>query len=102
MNVRRYTPHATGLFNLIPGDVGRPLADIVSKMVYADLQADAINVLSTLTFCEKQVMTMEGDSLRVRIMPYRTHDNVIDGVVITFIDIAKLTLLERELQRQGL
>ena len=102
MNVRRYTPHATGLFNLIPGDVGRPLADIVSKMVYADLQADAINVLSTLTFCEKQVMTMEGDSLRVRIMPYRTHHNVIDGVVITFIDIAKLTLLERELQRQGL
>ena len=102
MNVRRYTPHATRLFNLIPGDVGRPLADIVSKMVYADLQADAINVLSTLTFCEKQVMTMEGDSLRVRIMPYRTHDNVIDGVVITFIDIAKLTLLERELQRQSL
>jgi PAS domain S-box-containing protein len=101
MQLRRFTTHATRLFKLIPGDVGRPLTDIVTDLDYPQLKDDALDVLHTLVFQEKVVTTRDGRWCRVRIMPYRTHDNVIDGVVITFIDITEIKQLEAALRQQG-
>lgn len=96
--VRRFTSHATHLFKLIVGDVGRPLSDIVTELDYPQLQQDAQNVLRTLVFSEKQIKTHDGRWFKVRIMPYRTQDNVIDGVVITLIDITETKNLEAQLR----
>jgi len=101
MKLRRFTTHATKLFKLIPGDVGRPLSHVVTDLDYPQLKEDAERVLHTLVFQEKQVTTHDGRWCRVRIMPYRTQDNVIDGVVITFIDITETKRLEAELRKRG-
>ncbi|MFA7281571.1 MAG: chemotaxis protein CheB [Sterolibacterium sp.] len=98
MALRRYTPHATNLFKLIPGDIGRPLTHVVTDLDYAQLNADAQEVLRTLIFKEAQAGTRDGRWYRVRIMPYRTQDNVIDGVVITFTDISDIKKLHDELK----
>ena len=98
--LRRFTTHATHLFKFIPGDVGRPLSDIVTDLDYPGLQDDASAVLTTLIYCEKQVSTGDGRWFRVRIMPYRTQDNVIDGVVLTFIDITAIKQLEAKLRKR--
>jgi two-component system CheB/CheR fusion protein len=101
MRLRRFTTHATKLFKLIPGDVGRPLTHVVTDLDYPQLKADAVEVLRTLVFIEKAVATVDGRWYRVRIMPYRTQDNVIDGVVITFIDISDIKALEARLEGLG-
>jgi PAS domain S-box-containing protein len=101
MKLRRFTTDATKLFKLIPGDVGRPLSHVVTDLDYPQLKDDAERVLRTLAFQEKQVTTHDGRWCRVRIMPYRTQDNVIDGVVITFIDITEIKRLEAELRKLG-
>lgn len=102
MHVRRFTPHATHLFKLIQGDVGRPLSDITTELDYPELQNDVHEVLRTLAFVEKQIATRDERWFRVRIMPYRTQDNVVDGVVITFINITECKKLEAQLrQMQG-
>jgi two-component system, chemotaxis family, CheB/CheR fusion protein len=101
MRLRRFTTHATRLFKLIPGDVGRFLSDIVSDLDYPQLQDDAHTVLRTLAFQENVVTTHDGRWYRVRIMPYRTQENIIDGVVITFIDITEIKKLEAELRTRG-
>lgn len=100
MKLRRFTTHATHLFKFIPGDVGRPLSDIVTDLDYPTLHDDAVAVLSTLNFRENQVCTADGRWYRVRIMPYRTQDNVIDGVVVTFIDITAIKELEAQLRKR--
>jgi PAS domain-containing protein len=98
MRLRRYTTLATQLFKLIPGDVGRPLSDLVTELDYPLLKADAQAVLHSLVFIEKQVCTHDGRWYRVRTMPYRTQDNVIDGVVSTFVNITETKALEAELR----
>ena len=98
LQVRRYTVPTTRIIKLIPGDIGRPLSDIVSDLSYPELQEDARAVLRTLVHSEKQVPCSDGRWYAVRIMPYRTLDNVIDGVVITFSDISKTKKLEAELR----
>ena len=97
LNVRRYTTLSTQLFKLISSDIGRPLSDIVTSLDYASLQDDANEVLRTLVFRETQIQTNDDRCFKVRIMPYRTQDNVIDGVVITFTDITKFKALEAKL-----
>ena len=102
LNVRRFTSHAARLFKLIGSDVGRPLSDIATDLDYPALQNDAKEVLRTLAFSEKQVSTRDGRWFKVRIMPYRTQDNIISGVVITMIDISEYKKLEESLHhRQG-
>jgi transcriptional regulator with PAS, ATPase and Fis domain len=98
LQVRRFTSQATHIFKLLPGDVGRPLSDIVHDLDYPDLQHDAQEVLRTLVFSEKQIASRDAGWYIVRIMPYRTLENVIDGVVITFIDISEAKRLEAELR----
>jgi len=102
MNLRRYTPHATDLFKLIPGDVGRPLSHIVTDLNYPQLKDDALEVLRSLIFQEKEAVTHDGRWFRVRLMPYRTQDNMIDGVVITFMDVTAIKQLEAELRQHAL
>ena len=98
LNIRRFTSHTTHLFKLIAGDVGRPLSDIVTNLDYPELHQDAQSVLRTLVFVEKQIKTHDEHFYKVRIMPYRTQNNVIDGVVITLIDITETKMLEAQLR----
>lgn len=100
LHVRRFTTQATHIFKLIAGDVGRPLSDIVTDLRYPELQQDAREVLRTLIFSEKQIETGDVRWFKVRIMPYRTLENVIDGVVMTFTDITATKKLEAELRLQ--
>jgi hypothetical protein len=97
-HVRLFTQHATQIFKLIPSDVGRPLSDVVTDLSYRDLEQDAAHVLRTLVFSDKQVETTDGRWYRVRIMPYRTLSNVIDGVVITCTNITEAKVLEMKLR----
>ena len=99
--LRRFTTDVGKLFRLIPGDVGRPLTDIASDLDYPDMLDDAREVLRTLVFSEKQVSASRGRWFSVRIMAYRTLENVIDGVVITFSDITDTKTLEAKLQERG-
>jgi two-component system CheB/CheR fusion protein len=96
--IRRFTKGVEKLFKLIPGDVGRPLDDIVNHLNYPELVADVEEVLRTLVFAEKQIATADQRWFLVRIMPYRTMEDVIDGVVITFSEITAAKTLESELR----
>jgi two-component system CheB/CheR fusion protein len=100
LHVRRFTPGADKIFKLIPGDVGRPLSDIVSDLLYPRMTEEAREVLRTLVFSEKQITTSDGRWFSVRIMPYRTMDDVIGGVVITFLNITAAKALEAELREE--
>jgi len=97
--VRRFTTQATTLIKLIPGDVGRPVTDLASALLYPDLPADAREVLRTLMRCEKEIATQDGRWFLVRLIPYRTLEDRIDGVVITFTEITAAKTLEAELRR---
>jgi len=98
-NVRRFTSRTTQIIKLIPGDAGRPITDIASNLVYPGLAGDAREVLRTLVSKEKQIATDDGRWFLVRIMPYRTLENRIDGVVITFTDVTVSKMLEAELRK---
>ena len=97
MKIRRFTIQAVKIFKLIKSDVGRPFTDLVSDLIYPDLSDDAQKVLKTLIFIKTQVPTKDGRWYSVRIMPYRTLDDKIDGVVITFFNISDLKEVEVKL-----
>lgn len=87
MIIRRFTPAATQIINLIPTDVGRPVNDIVSRLVgYDTLIDDMRGVLETLVPKEQSVETKDGRRYLMRIQPYRTLENVIEGIVLTFVE----------------
>ena len=88
LNVRRFTQQATKIIKLIPGDVGRPITDLASELQYPELADDPRMVLETLLPAEKPIGCKDGRWFTVRIMPYRTLDDRIDGLVITFADIS--------------
>jgi two-component system CheB/CheR fusion protein len=98
LKIRRFTTQATKLIKLIPSDVGRPITDLASGLLYPELPDDAREVLRRLGFMEKPVSARDGSWFTVRIMPYRTMDDRIDGVVITFLDISVAKALEAKLQ----
>lgn len=89
LRIKRFTPSATELFKLIATDVGRPIGDVVRLFIDEDLQSDSERLLRDLTAREKEVRTHNGRWCVRRILPYRTLDNRIDGVVITFVDITE-------------
>lgn len=98
LKIRRFTSYATHVFKLIPSDLGRHLSDIVTDLDYPQFMSDIQKVVQTLAFIDQQIKTFDNRWFKVRIMPYRTQDNVIDGVVITFIDICEIKQLEAELR----
>lgn len=94
LRIKRFTELAREVINLIPGDVGRPVADLVSNLRYTGLTEDARDVLSTLRPREVEVQTGQGRWRLVRITPYRTSQNVIEGVAISFLDIDRVKRAE--------
>ena len=99
LNVRRFTPQMVKIVKLIPSDMGRPITDMASDLIYPGLADDARDVLRTLGFKEQSIATRDGRWFTVRIMPYRTLDNRIDGVVITLMDITAAKTLEATLRK---
>jgi len=99
LRILRFTPAATRIINLIIGDVGRPVGHIVSNLVgYEQLVADVQAVLDTLVPKEREVQTVEGRWYTMRIQLYRTLDNVIEGAVLTFVDITDMKKIQAALQ----
>jgi two-component system, chemotaxis family, CheB/CheR fusion protein len=97
-HIRRFTPSAAKLMNLIPSDVGRPVSHMTSKFVGVDLVADAEGVLKNLSTIEKEVQTSHGSWHALRCLPYRTLDNKIDGVIFTFNDVTRLKRSEEAME----
>ncbi|HZT58174.1 MAG TPA: chemotaxis protein CheB [Pyrinomonadaceae bacterium] len=97
LRLKRYTPSAQELFNIIPGDVGRPLAHITNKLDYSSMVADAESVVRDLNAVEREVAATDGRYFLARLLPYRTTDDKINGVVITFTDITGRRQAEEEL-----
>jgi len=97
LNIRRFTNQVTKIFKLIKGDIGRPFTDQVSDLIYPELPDDALEVLRTLAFIQKQIPTKDERWFSIRIMPYRTFDDRIDGLVITFINLSDLKQVELKL-----
>ncbi|WP_240201708.1 chemotaxis protein CheB [Pseudomonas sp. PDNC002] len=96
--IRRFTRDAVKIYRLIPKDVGRPLADITSYLDRKDLLVRAQEVLDTLIPYEVELCTTTGNWFLARLLPYRTLDNVIDGVVLTFHDINTRVANEQSVQ----
>jgi two-component system CheB/CheR fusion protein len=99
LNVRRFTEQITRIIHLREGDIGRPLTDLASTLNYPTLNDDAQQTLKTLTLTEKEITTTDGFWFLVRIKPYRTLTNMIQGVVITLIDITAAKKLEARLRK---
>jgi two-component system, chemotaxis family, CheB/CheR fusion protein len=87
LQIRRFTPIAQTIFNLIPTDIGRPLSDINYNLNIPNLEKQILEVINTLNLKTQEVQDQEGHWYDLRIRPYRTMDNKIDGVVIVLVDI---------------
>jgi two-component system CheB/CheR fusion protein len=98
LHLKLFTPRARDIFNLLPADVGRPLSDITSHLADADLRADLERVLDTLQPIQREVSTPEGRWYLMHILPYRTVQNRIEGVIITFLDITRRKEAEGQLR----
>jgi two-component system, chemotaxis family, CheB/CheR fusion protein len=98
LRVKLFTPRARDIFNLIPADINRPLMDITNNLIYQDLHNDVDQVLDKLQTVEREVQTYHDRWYLVRLLPYRTTDDRIDGVVITFMNITHRKIYEEKLR----
>lgn len=101
LRIMRFTPAAVGIFRFIPADVGRPLAHLRHQLEYSALLEDARRVAQSSEAVEKEVRDTEGRWFLARVLPYRTPDEAIAGVVLTFVDIAERKRAEEALRRSG-
>jgi len=91
LRILRFTPAATRVINLIPGDVGRPVGHLVSNLVgYDRIVADTKEVLNSMAPKEVEVLTQAGEWFTLRILPYRNMEKFVEGAVITFTDITEM------------
>ncbi|MDR6409219.1 CheR family methyltransferase [Paraburkholderia terricola] len=95
MRIKRYTPAATELFNVIPSDLGRPLHDITHRLDYPQLADDTATVFESLQLIEREIRGTDGRYFLTRLSPYRTTDDHIDGAVLTIVDITALRRAEQ-------
>ena len=102
MRIRRFTPSAQQLFNLILSDVGRPISDIRVDITLPEFETLIAEVISTLDVQEREVQSSDGRWYQLRIRPYRTAENVIDGAVIALIDIDDIKRTQRQLEMSRL
>ena len=98
LNIRRFSDQVTKIFKLRNADIGRPFTDLVSDLQYPEIDSHARQVIKTLISIETAIATHDGRWFNVRIMPYRTLDDRIDGLVMTFSDITVAKKLEIELK----
>ena len=98
--IRRFTPQAEILLNLLPGDVGRPIVSLRPNIDVPDLAGLVAEVVDTMSMREREVQDREGRWYSMRVRPYRTMDKKIDGAVMTFIDIDAAKRIHLELQRE--
>ncbi len=96
LRVRRFTPAAEKVFRLLPADVGRPLLDIRPSLGIPDFEQAVARVIDTLTAAEQEVQDREGRWYSLRIRPYQTQDNKVEGAVVTAIDITERRRIEEE------
>ncbi|HLT42064.1 MAG TPA: CheR family methyltransferase [Sphingobacteriaceae bacterium] len=94
LNILRFTPQVTKLFNLISTDVGRSITHIASNFEYSNMEETILEVIERLTGKSLEVMTKNGDWYNMRVMPYRTTDNFISGAVLTFTRITPVKSME--------
>jgi two-component system CheB/CheR fusion protein len=87
--ILRYTPPAVDIFHIIPGDVGRPIKDLRDRLLYPELLSDAARVLEQLVPIEREVGDQDGRWYLARLLPYRTEEDRIGGVVLTLVDISR-------------
>ncbi|MFC4454787.1 chemotaxis protein CheB [Deinococcus sonorensis] len=98
LKIKRFTSRISQVINLMPVDIGRPITDISVNLQYEFLTRDLTRVLDTLEIVEVQVQTLSGQWYLMRVSPYRTSDNYIDGVVVAFTDITVVRALEQQLR----
>ena len=98
MRIKRYTPQAASIFNLISTDINRSLLDITHRLNYDSLTQDVAQVLKTLVMVERQVISNDDTHYLARIRPYRTTDDRIDGAVLTFVDVTALHKAEENVR----
>jgi len=101
LNIRRFTDPITNIFKVRNIDIGRPFTDLVSDLLYPEIGIHTTQVIKTLNFIEKSIATKDGRWFDVKIMPYRTLDDHIDGLVLTFNDVTKFKKLELELKESN-
>ncbi len=98
LRINLFTPRARDIFNLIPADTGRALSDITSRLDYDELLADVERVTERLQPVEREVQTQDGRWYLMRVLPYRTAEDRMDGVVITFLDLTERKETEERLR----
>jgi two-component system CheB/CheR fusion protein len=99
LRVKRFSAPATKIFNLIESDLGRPIRDITISVPLENIYSDINDVLKTLNRKEIEIRTREGELLCMRVLPYRTLENTIEGVVITFVDVTRIEKAEESVRR---
>ncbi len=99
LSIRRFTPTAAALFNLIPTDIGRPLSDINHRLIMSDLESQIVAVISTLNQHSQEVQDQDGCWYDLRIRPYRTLDDRIDGAVLVLVDVDVLKRSTEQLRQ---
>lgn len=100
MCIKRYTPRATDVFSIIPSDIGRSLLDITHRLQYDKLADDAAEAFDSLRLIERELESNDGRWYLARFVPYRTTEDLIDGAVLSFIDITGRRKAEDQL-REG-
>lgn len=98
LNIRRFTDPITNIFKVRNTDIGRPFTDLVTDLQYPEIGIDATAVIRNLIYIEKSTITKDGRWFDIKIMPYRTLDDHIDGLVLTFNDVSKFKNMELELK----
>jgi two-component system CheB/CheR fusion protein len=99
LNVKRFTPAATKIFNLIPTDIDRPVTHLSSNINYKALADDVKNTLKTLAVKSVDVEAHDNTWYHMRILPYRTAENIIEGVLVTFVDITEQKHIAEKLKK---
>jgi two-component system CheB/CheR fusion protein len=98
LNIRRFTDPITNIYKVRNTDIGRPITDLMTDLQYPEIVIHSKQVIKTLNFIEKSISTTDGRWYDVKIMPYRTLDDHIDGLVLTFNDVTKFKQLELDLK----